>query len=182
MFSADSETPSGCVCARPSDPPKQCQRAAPRAWPLILPFKPSITFWNSLQNDCQMTSRASNLDSNLNSAAWPTSCKGLSLRNRSNKLCGVWIFLKSVTDAKFEPSVVKFLMLIPQTVLTDKSSITISRRSVLNFKVSLSLFWCYGPAQWAAASWALPLIMSEKCAKRKYTPIYVECDNMCRMQ
>ena len=64
---ADSETP--CVCARPSDPRKQSQRAAPRAWPLILPSKPSITFWNSLRRDCQMTCRGSNLDSNLNSAA-----------------------------------------------------------------------------------------------------------------
>ena len=34
---ANSETL--CVCARPSDPPKQCRRAAPRAWPLILPSK-----------------------------------------------------------------------------------------------------------------------------------------------
>ena len=72
---ADSETP--CVCARPSDPRKQSRRAAPRAWPLILPSKPSITFWNSLWRDCQMTSRGSNLDPNLNSATWPTSCKGL---------------------------------------------------------------------------------------------------------
>ena len=29
-----------CVCARPSDQPKQCLRAAPRAWPLILPSEP----------------------------------------------------------------------------------------------------------------------------------------------
>ena len=71
---ADSETP--CVCARRSDTRKQSRRAAPRAWPLILPSKPSITFWNSLRRDCQMTGRGSNLDSNLNSAAWPTSCKG----------------------------------------------------------------------------------------------------------
>ena len=74
-----SETP--CVCARPSDPHKQSRTAAPslgpRAWPLILPSKPSITFWNSLLRDCQMTGRGSNLDSNLNSAALPTSCKGL---------------------------------------------------------------------------------------------------------
>ena len=70
---ADSETP--CVCARPSDPRKQSRRAAPRAWLLILPSKPSITFWNSLRRDCQMTCRGSNLDSNLNCAAWPTSCK-----------------------------------------------------------------------------------------------------------
>ena len=54
---ADFETP--CVCACPSDP-----------------RKPSITFWTSLQRDCQMTCRGSNLDSNLNCAAWPTSCKG----------------------------------------------------------------------------------------------------------
>ena len=39
------------VCARPSDPRKQSRRAPPRAWPLILPSKPSITFWNSLRRD-----------------------------------------------------------------------------------------------------------------------------------
>ena len=44
------------------DPCKQSRRAAPRAWPLILPSKPSITFWNSLQRDCQMTGRGSNFD------------------------------------------------------------------------------------------------------------------------
>ena len=43
---ADSETP--CVCARPSDPRQPCRRAAPRAWPLILPSIPLIVFWNSL--------------------------------------------------------------------------------------------------------------------------------------
>ena len=72
---ADSETFR--VCARLSYPRKQSWRAAPRAWQLILPSKPSITFWNSLQRDCQMTCRGSNLDSNLNFATWPTSCKGL---------------------------------------------------------------------------------------------------------
>ena len=65
-----------CVCACQSDLHKQSLRAAPRAWQLILPSKPSITFWNSLQKDCQMTCRGLNLDSNLNCAAWPTSCKG----------------------------------------------------------------------------------------------------------
>ena len=39
---ADSETL--CVCACPSDPHKQSGKAAPRAWPLILPSKPSIIF------------------------------------------------------------------------------------------------------------------------------------------
>ena len=46
---------------------QECWRAAPRAWQLIQPSKPSITFWNSLQRDCQVT--------NLNSVAWPTGCK-----------------------------------------------------------------------------------------------------------
>ena len=71
---ADSETP--CVCARQSDPCKQSRRATPRAWQLILPSKSSITLWNSLQSYCQMTCRGLNLDSNLKSADWPTSCKG----------------------------------------------------------------------------------------------------------
>ena len=71
---ADSEKP--CVCARLSYLRKQSQRAAPRAWPLILSSNSSITFRNSLGRDCQMTGRDSNLDSNLNSATWPTSCKG----------------------------------------------------------------------------------------------------------
>ena len=71
---ADSKMP--CVCARQSYRSKQSQRAAPRALPSILPSKPSIAFWNSLQRDCQMTGRGLNLDSNLNCAAWPTSCKG----------------------------------------------------------------------------------------------------------
>ena len=53
------------VCARQSYPRKQSLRAAPRAWPLILPSKPSITFWNSLRRDCQMTGMGSNLDSNF---------------------------------------------------------------------------------------------------------------------
>ena len=43
---ADSEVP--CVCARPSDPPKLCLSAAPRAWPLIWQSNPSIVFSNSL--------------------------------------------------------------------------------------------------------------------------------------
>ena len=37
---ADSETP--CVCARPSDQRKQNLRAAPKAWPSILPAKVQV--------------------------------------------------------------------------------------------------------------------------------------------
>ena len=91
---AHSETP--CVCVCPSDQSKQSRRAAPRACLLILPSKPSITFWNSLQRDCQMTCRGSNLDSNLNSAAWPTSCKFLSALKTLNELCVIRIIFRSL--------------------------------------------------------------------------------------
>ena len=42
------------TCAQLLPPPPQAE-AVPRAWPLILPSKPSIAFWNSIQRDCQMT-------------------------------------------------------------------------------------------------------------------------------
>ena len=48
-----------------------------------LPQESCHWFWNlwfpsgiALGSDCQMTGRGSNLDSNLNSAAWPTGCTG----------------------------------------------------------------------------------------------------------
>ena len=75
MFSSSEPVAARSDCRRlgnalcPSDPRKQSRRAAPRAWPLILPSKPSITVWNSLRRDCQMTGRGSNLNSNLNCAA-----------------------------------------------------------------------------------------------------------------
>ena len=52
----------------------------PRAQLLNLQSRPSIISCNSLRewsSDCQMTRRSSNLDSNLDSAAWSTSCKGI---------------------------------------------------------------------------------------------------------
>ena len=48
----------GNALKRPSDQGKQSRSAAPRAWPLILPNQPSITFWSSLRRDCQMTGGA----------------------------------------------------------------------------------------------------------------------------
>ena len=90
-----------------------------RAWPLILPSKPSITFWNSLWRDRQMTSRDSTLDSNLNSAAavQPDQrlVKVLSPLKSQQRQCGVSILFKSITDAKSEPREVRFLMLMPQS-------------------------------------------------------------------
>ena len=55
-----------------------CTSAAPKAQPLILQSNPLMVFWNSFRDwlDCQMTGRGLNLDSNLNSAAWPTGSKG----------------------------------------------------------------------------------------------------------
>ena len=38
-----------CVCARPSDPPKLCWSAPPRAQPLNLQSNPSIVSWNSFR-------------------------------------------------------------------------------------------------------------------------------------
>ena len=73
--SSDCSRLRSCVCACPSDAHTQSRRAPQRAWLLILPSKPLIAFWNSLQRDFQtlMTCRGSNLDSNLNSAAWVSS-------------------------------------------------------------------------------------------------------------
>ena len=51
-----------CLCS-PVRPAQAEQESCPKAWPLILPSKPPITFWKSLRRDCQMTGRGSNLDS-----------------------------------------------------------------------------------------------------------------------
>ena len=109
---ADLETP--CVCARPSDPPKLCRSAAQRAWPLILQSKLRLSSGIAFGSDCQMTRRGLNLDSNLNSAAWPMGCRVLSAqrlwnpRIKFNKLCGVWILLRTpklrTAVSQYQPS------------------------------------------------------------------------------
>ena len=71
---ANSETPY--VCARPSDSPTLSRSAAPRAWPLILPLNLPLSSGIAFGRNCQMNCRGSNLNWNLNSAAWPTGCKG----------------------------------------------------------------------------------------------------------
>ena len=107
---ANAETP--CVCASLSCQSKQSWKPAPRAWPLILPSKPLITFWNSLWRDCQMTFRAQ---------TWTQTCtlqpdqrvvRVLSLQNYSIN-CVEFEFFISVTNAKFEPKEVTFLRLMP---------------------------------------------------------------------
>ena len=115
-----SEPP--CVCARLSDPRKHSRRAPPRAfsaWPLILPSKPSITsgFRNNLWRDCssarwqagaQTWTQTWTLppDQRVVKVLWPPKSQ--------DKLYGVWILFKSF-DAKFEPSEVRFLRLMPST-------------------------------------------------------------------
>ena len=78
MFSSTEPVAASSDCCWLSGFAQASQRAAPKAWLLILNSKPSIIFWNSLRllRDCQMTGRGSNLDSNLNCASWPTGCKG----------------------------------------------------------------------------------------------------------
>ena len=48
--------------------------AAPTAQPLILQLNLQLSHGIVFWSDCQMICRGSNLDSNLTSAAWPTSC------------------------------------------------------------------------------------------------------------
>ena len=85
MFSSSEPVAALSDCCRlgnalylcsPVRPAQAKQESGPKSLAVDLPSKPSITSWNSLQRDRQMTGRGSNLDSNLNSAAWPTSCKG----------------------------------------------------------------------------------------------------------
>ena len=85
MVSSSEPVAARSDCRRLGNAPCLCSsvrhaQAEPENGPksLAVDFasKPSITFWNSLWSDCKMTCRGSNLDSNLNSVAWPTSWKG----------------------------------------------------------------------------------------------------------
>ena len=113
---AYSETP--CVCACPSDPPKQCRRAVPWSWPLILPYKPSMTFWNSLGEFARWPAWAQTWTQTWTLPPDQWVANVLSPLKSQHKLCGVKpgvsILFKSVTDAKFEPRELSFLMLMPQ--------------------------------------------------------------------
>ena len=99
---ADLET--CCVCARPSDPPKLCRSAGPRAWPLILQSKPSIIDY-LLEQPLEVISR------------WPAGARTwtqnwtllvLSVLKFLNNLCGVWIFFASVEDAELRTEVSQY--------------------------------------------------------------------------
>ena len=67
-------------------------------------------------SDCQMTGKGSNLDSNLNSSAWPTSCEGFFCPQNPWINCVEFeSFLRSVEDAEIDWSSELFLALFSQT-------------------------------------------------------------------
>ena len=108
---ADSETP--CFCACPSYSRKQSRRAAPRAWPLILPSKPSelrLPSGTAFGEITRWPARAQ-----TRTQTWTLPPDSDQLRNHSINCVEFEIFFKSVTDAKFEPSEVTFLRLMPCT-------------------------------------------------------------------
>ena len=57
----------------PVQPAQECLRSAP-SW--FCPLNLRLPSGTAFESDCQMTGRGSNLDSNVKSASWPTSCKG----------------------------------------------------------------------------------------------------------
>ena len=98
------------VLARPTRP--SCAGARPQElnhWicSQILRLSPGIAFGS----ECQMC-RGSNLDSNLNSSAWPTGCKGFLRIN----CVEFWVLFRSVENAEIEDSSELISNLIHQTV------------------------------------------------------------------
>ena len=84
------------VLAHPTSP--SCAPALPKEphyW-LFCSQNLWLPSWIAFRSDCQMTCRGSNLDLNFNSAAWTTSCHGLSALKSQNNLCGIWIVLTSL--------------------------------------------------------------------------------------
>ena len=64
-------------CAHLSNPPMLCRSAAPELCHWFCIQNVLLSFGKALGSNYQMTDRGFNLDSNLNSAAWPTGCEGL---------------------------------------------------------------------------------------------------------
>ena len=85
-------------------------------------------------SDCQMTCRGLNLDSNLNSAAWPMGCRGLSALKTQNNLCWVWIF-RSDVNAKIEDSCELIPTLIHQTDLCTQL--------IAIYKIPIKFYWLW---------------------------------------
>ena len=64
-----------CVCARPSDQPKLAGARPKELDHWFCSQDLRLSSWIAFASDCQMTCRYSNLDSNVNSAAWPKGWK-----------------------------------------------------------------------------------------------------------
>ena len=97
------------VLARPTGP--SCAQTVPQELGHWFQMSSAIVFGS----DCQMTYKGSNLGSNLNSAAWPRSCKGFICSEIPEyKLCAVWILFRPVEDAKIEARAEWFPTLIYQ--------------------------------------------------------------------
>ena len=92
---ANSKTP--CVCACPNVISQSCAWALPQE---LGHWFCSQYLWllsgTVYESYCQTTGSSSNLDSNLNFAAWPTSCKGfiLSSQKSQNTMFGLGILLR----------------------------------------------------------------------------------------
>ena len=114
MTAADSETP--CVCASPTTwasrtgelPQELCLWFCP-----LNPRLPSATAFEEIarwQAGPQTWTQTWTLQPDQGVA------KVILPPKSQHKLCGIWILFKSVSEAKFEPSEVTFLRLMPHTV------------------------------------------------------------------
>ena len=112
---ADSETP--CVCARLSYLRKQCQSAAPRAWPLVLPSKPSIVLEQPLGVIARWPAGAQTWTQTWTLLPDQRAVKVLSALKSQNKLCGVWILFRCVKKAEIEDIAETISTLIPPTAV-----------------------------------------------------------------
>ena len=87
-----------CWCS-PVRPAEAVQGRGPKSpaimshWLCSQNFSSQLSSGIAFGSDCHITCRGSILDSNLNSAAWPTSFKGFICSKSLNELCGVWILL-----------------------------------------------------------------------------------------
>ena len=94
---------TSCVCACPNVISQSCAWALPQELGHWFCSQYSWLLWGTVYRSyCQITGSSSNLDSNLNFAAWPTSCEGfvLSAQKSQNTMFGVGILLRYVKNAK----------------------------------------------------------------------------------
>ena len=108
VFVLARPTRAMCSPVQPAHAEQESSSKSLASWQLILPSKPSMVFWNR-QAGAQTFTQTWTLTPDQRVV------KVLSPPKSQHKLWGVWSLFKSFTDAKFEPSEVKFLMLMPST-------------------------------------------------------------------